>query len=45
MQLNQVQLGAVALVLAKTILGVTITKLSHYRIAGYLGNHTRRRNA
>jgi hypothetical protein len=45
MELNQVQLRAVALVLAETILGELRTELTHYRIARDLGNDTGGSNA
>jgi len=45
MQLDQVQFGAVALVLAEAILGEPLTELSHYHITRDLCNHTRSRDA
>ena len=40
MQFNQMQLRAVAFVLAETILGEARAEVAHNRIARYLRNHT-----
>ena len=45
MQFYQMQFGAVAFVLAETILGKTRAEVAHNRVARDLGDHTGRGNA